>query len=391
MIAYVTDIEGRWDRLASFCTDNPAISLDGDALVLADGWTFVYGGDVFDRGDDGRRVARALTAARKRYPDRVVLLAGNRDINKIRLPRELSGHPPAGAPDGPDKAELLRWILHRTMGAHETFEHRRAELAASGLDADDDAIVRSYLEDVAPGGAALCYLAECRLAWRIGGTLFVHGGIPEGAWLRMPDGTACAGLDEWIARLNAWYVEHLDRFGADPLAAAPAWWPLVAYQTPTIWVEGPGEARHRIHPTSIVYGRNVRRGNNAVLPEPDVLAGLKHAGIRRLVVGHTPNGDIPSIVRDASGFEMIVADASYPRSAVCPQTFITDDATYVRGRAVLEDGREVAVEGRTPDDAPVGHRLGDGWLVKGRTDTGEWMLFRFAEAYRFEQIARPDL
>ncbi len=154
-------------------------------------------------------------------------------------------------------------------------------------------------------------------------------------------------------------------------------------------MEGPGEARHRIHPTSIVYGRNVKRGNNAVLPEDVVLGGLERAGIRRLVVGHTPNGDIPTIVRNASGFEMIVADASYPRSDVCPQTFLTDETTHVRGRAVLEDGREVAVEARLPEDGAVGHRTADGWLVKGRTDEGEWMLFRFAEAYRYEQIARP--
>ncbi len=391
MIAYATDIEGRWDRLASFCTDNPAMTLEGDALVLADGWTFVYGGDVFDRGDDGRRVARALTAARQRYGERVVLLAGNRDINKIRLPRELSGHPPAAAPDGLDRPALLRWVLERTMGAHATFEHRRAELVFSGLDADDDAIVGSYFEDVAPGGAAIGYLAECRLAWRIGGTLFVHGGIPRGAWLRMPDGAPCDGLDEWIARLNLWLAEHLRGFQEDPLAAEPGWWPLVAYQTPTIWVEGPGEARHRIHPTSIVYGRNVKRGNNAVLPDDDVLDGLEHAGIRRLVVGHTPNGDIPSIVRGRGGFEMIVADASYPRSTVCPQTFLTEETTHVRGRAILEDGREVAVEARIPDDADVGHRTSDGWLVKGRTDSGEWMLFRFAEAYRYEQIVRTSL
>ena len=75
MLAYVTDIEGSWDRLVSFCTDNPVISLSQGSLRLADGATFVYGGDVCDRGPASQRVARVLVEASDRYGSRVVLLA----------------------------------------------------------------------------------------------------------------------------------------------------------------------------------------------------------------------------------------------------------------------------------------------------------------------------
>ena len=45
----------------------------------------MFGGDAIDRGPGGRRIVRTLLAARRRYGDRVILLAGNRDINKLRL------------------------------------------------------------------------------------------------------------------------------------------------------------------------------------------------------------------------------------------------------------------------------------------------------------------
>src|SRR5262249_13025354 len=156
---------------------NPLVSLDGEDLVLAAGASFVFGGDAIDRGPYGRRIVACLTRAKRRHGERVVLLAGNRDLNKLRLARELRGHPPRKAPEGLAGGPLLRWIFANTMGAKEAFEHRRSELGG----ADDDAVVESYLEDVAPDGALAEYLRLCQLVHRSGATLFVHGGLGEGS------------------------------------------------------------------------------------------------------------------------------------------------------------------------------------------------------------------
>ena len=51
---------------------------------------FVFGGDAFDRGAGDLRVARLLIDLKRRYPDRVVLIIGNRDANKMRLTSELA-------------------------------------------------------------------------------------------------------------------------------------------------------------------------------------------------------------------------------------------------------------------------------------------------------------
>lgn len=97
-IAFVTDLEGQWTRWLGFVARNPLVSMQGDALVLRDGASFVFGGDAVDRGPDSLRIQRTFLDAKERYGDRVVLLAGNRDVNKLRLVRELGGFIPERAP-----------------------------------------------------------------------------------------------------------------------------------------------------------------------------------------------------------------------------------------------------------------------------------------------------
>jgi len=137
-------------------------------LVLRPNTHFVYGGDTVDKGPGDIRLVRALVSLKKRYPDRVHLLVGNRDLNKLRLPSELSESDmkrdikdiskpfwDRGAKslkeyleevklgkDGPtgdngtaqildelnSKAERLRYMLRHTLGCPETFEFRREEI-----------------------------------------------------------------------------------------------------------------------------------------------------------------------------------------------------------------------------------------------------------------------
>lgn len=377
-VAVVSDLEGRWDRLASSCDDHPAVSLDGDDLALAPGARFVYGGDVFDRGPAGRRLARALIRAKDRYGDRVTLLAGNRDINKIRLARELGAHPPPGAPAGP-LPDRLRWIYRHTMGAADAFDHRAAELAADGAPHDDDAVVRSVLADLEAGGVVAEYLARAQLAARWADVLFVHGGVPDGALGHTPAGPV-DGVGRWIDALNAWFTAQYRCFRDDPLGGErPSWWPLVAYQMPAL--------PSRTHPHSVVYGRNTGTGNNPALPSRAVRDALRREGVHRLVVGHTPNGDLPSVLRGADGFTLVVADASYPRAATCPRLWITEGATQARGEAVLDDGTAGDVAIDCPADPSVGRWTGSGHLCKGQLADGRWLGFRFADGYRYEQIA----
>jgi hypothetical protein len=137
-------------------------------LVLRPNTQFVYGGDTVDKGPGDIRLVRALVSLKKRYHDRVHLLVGNRDLNKLRLLSELSesdmkrdldciskpfwvrnakslkeyllevqlkskeATDEDGSAESLDecnsKAERLRYMLIHTMGCPETFEFRREEI-----------------------------------------------------------------------------------------------------------------------------------------------------------------------------------------------------------------------------------------------------------------------
>ena len=358
MIAYLTDVEGRWDKLSSFADGNPLVTLRDAELELAEGATFVFGGDAIDRGPHGRKIVRTLLAAKQRYGDRVILLAGNRDLNKLRLLRELEV---SGV-----RAELLRTIFQKTMGAPRAFEHRASELAEEGRPHADKDVAASFVEDVREGGDLRAYLHAAQLAYRNGATLFVHGGVNAESF-------AAAEVDPWIAQLSQFYGDEM---------ASPDHERLIAYQAPV-----PGT---HLNQASVVYARPTDEHGNPHLPDPVTIAKLRASGIERVVVGHTPSGDSPAIVRDA-GFELVLGDNSYGRIERGSKLVFSDSATTVHGIAQLDDGSVVEVAFTSLRDAvsPLGRcDPATGQLVKSELAGDGFLLFRGLPERRVEQIER---
>lgn len=385
MITYVTDLEGRWGKLERACADNPHVTLQDGALQLAPGATLVFGGDAVDRGPASRRIVATLLAAKRRHGERVVLLAGNRDINKLRLHRELAGHPPPRAPQEllGDRPALLRWIFANTMGAREAFAHRAAELRAEGAPAGDEDVVDSFAADVAPGGALAEYLRSACLAHCADGTLFLHGGVTADSLGVIPGRAPVDDVRRWIDGLNAFYAEQMAAFAAQRVRGeVPAWEPIIAYQAPI-----PGTPANQ---ASVVYGRLADAHNDPRLPEPAVVARLRRAGIDRLVVGHTPVGDVPAVLR-RDGFTLVMADNSYGRLECGVRLALDRERVVFSGRCRLDDGAEVDVSAVIDDrPSPVGAVTTDGGrLVKAPLDDG-WLLFRALPGRRVEQVAAAD-
>lgn len=388
-VAYLTDVEGRWDKLVDFCAGTSAVTLDAErGLRVADGCVFVFGGDAVDRGPAGRKFVATLLDAKRAQPDRVVLLAGNRDINKLRLVRELSGSPPARLPDevkrGP-RGDLLRAILTQTMGARAAFDHRRAELALEGRPSSDDDVVRSYLDDLEPDGPLRSYLREAVLAHREEETLFLHGGITQenlgivpGHVGRIPD------VDAWLRALGEFYAESMHAFCTNRSAAdgTPLWQALIDYQAPKLG--------SRFNQESVVYARPTDALGNPLLPGQPVIAALARASIRRVVVGHTPSGDCPALVRDASGFELVLADNSYGRLERGSRVTIDGHRVRVNGITELDSGEQAHVEYSVEANASPFLGLRDattGRLVKARLARGDYLAYRALEGFEVEQVA----
>ncbi|KAL1503822.1 hypothetical protein AB1Y20_012289 [Prymnesium parvum] len=269
-VAYLTDVEGnlayfdRWvlhSRVLRYAPSSPT-RLE---LTHANAH-FVYGGDVVDRGDGNRRLLERLVRLKQDFPSRVHLLAGNRDLNKLRFSSELSdadmARPytsipkphwspsvpslaehledlsrrlgtPAAALDS--RAERLRYYYTHTLGCPTTFEMRRAELALlSGRqpqEVSDEEVVEEARADVMPNGVMRQYLECAELAVILGNTLFVHGAIDAATMGVVPDDSTpfslptepypvrrVDGVHEWAAAMNAFL-----RRGLADHAARPEW------------------------------------------------------------------------------------------------------------------------------------------------------------------------
>ena len=105
----------------------------------------------------------------------------------------------------------------------------------------------------------------------------MHGAVTDQSLGHVPGAAKTDDVDEWIARLNAFYAGSLQSFlEDDPLSEAPRWLQLVAYQAPV-----PGT---RVNQASVVYGRPSDDRGNPVLPSRAARQKLLGAGVHRLVV-----------------------------------------------------------------------------------------------------------
>ncbi|KAL1510713.1 hypothetical protein AB1Y20_007005 [Prymnesium parvum] len=266
-IGYVTDVEGNLDYFNRWVAQSRVLRYDADGKRLEfvhDGAYFVYGGDAVDRGNGGERFVRLLVDLKLRYPSRVALIVGNRDLNKLRLTAELADSDmkrPLEAIKKPHwddhasslhnhlhleasrrgttvaslntKPERLKYLYKHTLGCPNTFELRREELAilrgTQKEQVTDDEVVAACVADVMPGGALRQYMENAHVACLIGNTLFVHGAVDRKSMRMVPADKCrferpknqdfvselCETPQQWIDALNAFLrrglEDHLQR------------------------------------------------------------------------------------------------------------------------------------------------------------------------------------
>lgn len=408
-IAVLSDIEGSARKLELFCQRHPAFARGDDGRAhLVPGAVFVHGGDVPDRFEGSQRAVAELLRLSGEAPDRVVLIAGNRDLNKLRLTAELSAAglanpPPVRADDwsawlskhpaGDPAAARLRWILARTMGAPDGFELRRRELAARGEPAADPDVVASYLAELGPAGEFRRLVHRSTLLARRGNSVFAHAGLTDeniGVVPGSPD--RARNLEEWIVRLDRWYRDQLALWereagswsGRGPRPGED----LIRYAEP---VPGkPANAR------SVVYCRSVDAQGKIALPGPATIFFLLESGVRRLVIGHTPSGELPVILRTPDdAFEVVVADTSRAGEVETPALVSLEgpdlDTVMVLGQVTLAGQRTpVAFRSRVGHASPLGKRTPDGAVVVGSAPGG-LVTYQLAPGWKvlYEVIPGP--
>jgi len=356
---------------------------------------FVFGGDLFDRGPGDLRLASALLDLQGRHPDRVFLLLGNRDINKLRLPSELSqecldrsaddctrciynyakGKGDASK-DNHDLVSRVQWILKQTMGASKAFEFRREELRLLLTDdrpvseatrvlaqqrkemkqtvldfpvTDEEVANNFYHEIMPPHGLVFKLLEASILAKQIGDTLFVHGSLKAPAKgfvpslsVRYSDKSQFT-KDEELGKLQGIedlplreFLQQLNTFTKDAMLefqASPSW----ANNEPLAKYGGEAllcyQSGECIDERSVVTSSYYNRGELPATLDTGVASYLRNNGIARLASGGKPTGHMP-LVTVREGIEILMADSSYSDNSYS-EVIIDSRGSWVHGKLDL--------------------------------------------------------
>ena len=277
-LGYITDVEGNLDYFLRFASESNVLDVvEGDAsskavrLDLRGNCYFVYGGDAVDKGPGDIRMVRALVDLKHRYPDRVSLLVGNRDLNKLRFSAELSHNdmqrpiddipPPHWDPEAPTlrqflerkrletclggqavtiydlntRVNRLHYLLEHTLGCPNTFGFRRQELSILTdqpvEEIPDESVLESFLFEVEnPDGSLRQYLEAADVAVCIGNTLFCHGCVDRATMKFIPShsskfenptrkplpGAEIDNVQEWCRNLNMYLKAGLKDYEMRP-------------------------------------------------------------------------------------------------------------------------------------------------------------------------------
>lgn len=407
VIEFMTDVEGSWEYFLRFIDKSRILSwVSADRGVWGPGTLslvpesiLVFGGDACDKGPADIRITKILVDLKRRLPDQVVLILGNRDIMKLRFSAELASRVDAEPwmPTWDPNCETfdafvserclektriskLKWLLHCTMGCQDTtYITRKAELELLyGKGSDEDALM-SYLDSVDPASGdpwMLDYLRLGRIGAILDDTLFVHGGLTEHSVGIVPnDEKTYNCVHDWVNALNAWKDKELWDYQDAPMFYIDdddAWRrggsALINYGTP-----GAGAQ-------TVVYNNPFVNGN-PVQRVPEVQEYLRAGGIRRLVSGHQPHGQSPTVVRHSlTGLVAVTGDTSRSDNEACKLANPADNRGYavsiisIRGPRLTIDGILTSgqVHGCTLHIDPNEDDVADSFVGR-QLDNGSWV------------------
>ncbi|CAJ1935207.1 unnamed protein product [Cylindrotheca closterium] len=250
------------------------------------------------------------------------------------------------------RVNKLKYMLKHTLGCPKTFEFRRQELSIlQNRSADaitDDQVVDNFIFEVQEGSLH-DYFHHAQVAVIIGNTLFCHGAVDKDTMQFVPSPQSkfenppskptpwkvIPNVHEWVDALNEFYQlglkDHAERpYWNDDFTSRGGESLMALQNRPAMWGRsiisncyGDGgcittrhAAEHRKDPQRL----QEETKNNPLCFEkvcsdpldPIVASWLSKQGIQRVVVGHKPTGDCPSVLSSVyTGVEIVSADTSF--------------------------------------------------------------------------------
>ena len=364
-ILHITDLEGDLHHLQNNLqslreVNNIDIQIvngkNGPYLEWDAHISIVYGGDLIDKGEHDRYLLDLFNNTKARRPYGIYLIAGNRELNKVRWPLEVNNSHPMSliyqelqlgiedrnlsgvnrAPDLPwvdsgkdvfiqylakqfscepedvldmfiskntseQKILYAKWMLANTMGAPLAWEYRRKYLAKmKGSNEDkitDQMIFDDFDEEFSPNGPVALYLKNAVMAMQIDNVGFMHGGIDEQSFKPLLNGEVhnFASFSDLKTGLNNWFSDFINGFYNQLQQTTPEEFIKSAYGKYLVKLKE--EVDEMILPRnpnrSTIVTNNFMRNGMKVPESKSARAALTKSGVHILVTGHQPHANIP--------------------------------------------------------------------------------------------------
>lgn len=225
------------------------------------------------------------------------------------------------------------------MGCPGTFETRRSELALlRGIgesDLDDSAVLQSFIDMSDPGKGLdalyLRYVCLGQFAAVIGDSLFLHGALHAEGVGFVPEHDDCSqNAVDWCADMDTWHVGQMHAFVDYPeygKDGARSFDDLLDYVVP--WAAG-----HKFNERSTVYSNGFCARGALKPTDTRVTSFVQRSDIARIFVGHAPQGDCPSVIRNSCGVTVFMCDTMYSNPDFKDWDTRGDAAAYVHINAV---------------------------------------------------------
>lgn len=355
-IWFFTDIEGDIDHFLKLMHHSPALTVNEfDEYEVRQDWQVVFGGDCCDHGCGDIQIIHTLLSLKLKFPDQVHLILGNRDVNKLRLPFELSDYALQSFPhlywvkeEGTcvadqehSRPERLKWLLLHSFGAPKAFEGRRVTMSS------DEEVLTSFLKQLDPvNGMFTTYLENGCIVKRIGNKIFVHGSITRENLFFIPDPASLSRanislLNNWIDAMNTFVHKEMERYRKDTHAFLVMlnetslssgdkdellWTSKGVYAHPQ-----PGSGLVQLGMSHLGSGnpnKTVIYGNYLFKkPEESVSFYLKENGVDFVITGHQPIGDV-AFVQKCLGVYYVSGDISYAGNVLWNPSGDEDESSW---------------------------------------------------------------
>ncbi len=408
--SFVTDLEGNIKGLLNNLKEK-GLKLENGRLHFTHNQAELFiGGDLSDRGSDSIKIRRLIGDLKKRHPDRVHIIWGNRDINKLGfhgLLPSLDGFLHEEYKEWLSKGETrlshtelekrntpenkLEWFFNE-IGCNQCLEFHQKELSElKGRPISIREAAEDYIQSLHPKeGEFFKFLEMGQFIATKGRTIMTHGQITKENFGFVPDSsTRYENMAEWLEALNRWGKSKLSSikstYHPDILRGQHSrpTTELIQYcdsKWDQSFKKGYGNE------VSVVYAPRNKEGNNFRLPDKETLQLLTKQGYSTLIVGHSPAGNTPLPLK-GEGFIQIMADTSYGGNRSSQVSF--DYLGQVKLQGNSQSGHTIKAEISPHIDSPIGKNYKEATVV-GRINDTTLLTFRYNKDYSIAESTIPE-